>query len=134
MFAIGSIAVDELGGYWFVERAMPFNNEHLAHEATEGHYSPLPDPVFWAFEVAVAVLVFGFGAYVGVSGASTQHRLLVAVPVAVAIALRLGDDLWSGDRPAPFRTAAAMCVLLYVAASWVGGALAARRSAHPARL
>jgi hypothetical protein len=129
---VATSSAEALLGIWFAERLTPFGNAHLLEEASEGSYSPITDPAFLLYAVALAAIVFGCASYFAAIGVPRAQRFYASIPSLTALLLLawLLRYVWSASYPSPMRLAFIFQLGACLVASCTGLLLAWRRNTH----
>lgn len=117
-----------------IARARPFFHMHLVYEAAVGEYDPMADPVFLAWQLGIAVLIFGVGSYGAAIGTTRRVAIMFSAMVPLtalaAHALMLHVDLAiaSDSYPRPMLTAIFFSLVISAIGGAAGYVLAVRAS------
>ncbi|MDR2240684.1 MAG: hypothetical protein LBE33_09600 [Zoogloeaceae bacterium] len=109
-------------GSWESGRVYPFMNVHLLEAAAEGTYSPLQDPAFVLYSIAVVTVAFGLPAFWGAYGATRFQLAVVIAAILLSVALFAFHlrTAFSPLIPPPIKTAAAFILFASLVAGGVG--------------
>jgi dolichyl-phosphate-mannose--protein O-mannosyl transferase len=122
-----SIGLEVAFGHDVEKRFSPFSDVQLTQAASEGHYSPLTDAVFWICAVLVGSFAFGWVAFF-IAKREIRLRFWVAVAPSLlavaALALRF-HFIWNDSYPSNMRIAFICQLVIYVGCALVGLGLGA---------